>query len=69
MTVALTGADAPDVPASPVPPIAKAKIKAIRIIIYLPKERTAPDDLQHVGHYEVRPISSCSGVLTSHVRE
>jgi hypothetical protein len=51
------------------PPIVKAKIKTIRIIIYLPKERTVPDDLQHVSHHQVVLASSRSGVSASHVRE
>ena len=63
ITTPLAGAaDAPDVPASPMLPTAKPTIKIIRIMVYLPKEKTVPDDLQGVGHrtYQVSPTCSCS---------
>jgi hypothetical protein len=39
-------ADASDDPASPMAPTAKPAIKIIRIMIYLPREKTVPDYLQ-----------------------
>jgi hypothetical protein len=57
-------ADARDVPTSSIPPIAKTTIKTIRIMMYLPKASTVLADLQHVGRYQVDPISSGEPCIT-----
>jgi hypothetical protein len=53
------------------PATAKPTIKIVRIMIYLPKETTVPEDLEYAGHRDIssRPDKFLFRALASHVRE